>query len=81
MVGKCPGGAYPAAGQEFNYTVDVVNGIRQDANLALMFSEYLGGPLFYVDYYVMDRDDFTIQATNIFKEACMEDHYQSDLSA
>ncbi|GMT03827.1 hypothetical protein PENTCL1PPCAC_26001, partial [Pristionchus entomophagus] len=79
--GKCPGGAYVQAGNEFNYTVDVVNGIRADANLILLFSEYLGGWNYHLDSVPITRVNFPQQASNIFKDAYYDDHSAPDYDA
>ncbi|GMT03826.1 hypothetical protein PENTCL1PPCAC_26000, partial [Pristionchus entomophagus] len=79
-IGKCPGGMYPQAGNELNFTVDVVNGIRADANLNLMFYEYLGGS--YPEAISVDsfsRENFGAQASYVLRDACMDDHFPSYL--
>ncbi|GMT34758.1 hypothetical protein PFISCL1PPCAC_26055, partial [Pristionchus fissidentatus] len=77
--GKCPGGVYPLAGQEYNYTVDIVNGIRADVNIQLMFFEYSGGISAFIDNTLYNREDFAIRANDQLKNACFDDPQPSDI--
>ncbi|GMT34784.1 hypothetical protein PFISCL1PPCAC_26081, partial [Pristionchus fissidentatus] len=77
--GKCPGGMYPLAGQEYNYTVDIVNGIRADVDAGIMFFEYIGGISAAIDNIAFTRDTFANGASAMLKDACLEEHQPSDL--
>ncbi|GMT02946.1 hypothetical protein PENTCL1PPCAC_25120, partial [Pristionchus entomophagus] len=79
--GKCPGGMYIEAGNEFNYTVDIVNRIRSEADLVLLFSEYLGGWDYSLESAILTRDDFAVQASSTLRDACIEDHFAPDYDA
>ncbi|GMT03312.1 hypothetical protein PENTCL1PPCAC_25486, partial [Pristionchus entomophagus] len=79
--GKCPGGSYSNAGNEFNFTVDIINDIRSDVDMKIMFYEYRGedSPDIYTSFYT--RDDFASQATGIMRDACFDDHKQSNFTS
>ncbi|GMT34061.1 hypothetical protein PFISCL1PPCAC_25358, partial [Pristionchus fissidentatus] len=80
--GKCPNNLYPDAGNEFNFTVEIVNSIKPEVNAMFLMYEYSGNDGITVDTSaVYSRNDFAQSATQLLKDACLEGHFPSDFAS